>query len=91
MTTTTCQHPSTETSTETETTYEASFSAAIEWARETSAGNYLVRYEDTGMTDLEDPGSRCGFGDDKLAEIGRALGRRGLRLVADDRGLKVVR
>lgn len=74
--------------TETETeTYEASLTDAVAWAETAEAGEYLVHYEDTGLTSAEDPGSRCGYDDAELAEIGQVLGARDLRLVADDRGL----
>jgi hypothetical protein len=61
-----------------------------EWVRDVEAGEYLVEYEDTGLTAEQDPGSRCGFGDDELDQISRWLGERGLKLEADDVGLVVV-
>lgn len=64
-----------------------SLSDALYWARDTEAGDYLIEYEDSGLSDEEDPGSRCGFDDRELAEIERVLGERGLKLVADDCGL----
>lgn len=60
---------------------------AIEWARECDAGDYLVEYSDDGLDDVSDPGSRCGFGDDELAEIERVLRGRDMTLSADDTGL----
>lgn len=57
------------------------------WALEAEAGDYLVEYEEDGLDEVSDPGSRCGFGDDELAEIDAILARRDLRLVADDCGL----
>lgn len=60
---------------------------AMTWARSADAGDYLLRYEDTGLTHGEDPGSRCGFDDRELAEIGTVLRGRGLQLQADDQGL----
>ena len=62
-------------------------SEAVAWARAAEAGDYLVEYEDTNMTAEEDPGSRCGFGDDELAEIERILRERDLSLEVDDVGL----
>jgi hypothetical protein len=67
--------------------YVASLADALAWARWADAGEYLVSYEETGMTDVEDPGSRCGYSDDGLDEISRVLGQRGLTLTADDCGL----
>jgi hypothetical protein len=67
--------------------YVASLTSALVWARTAKAGEYLVEYEDTGMTDVEDPGSRCGYSDLALDEIGHVLLRRNLTLTADDRGL----
>lgn len=60
---------------------------AIAWARSADMGDYLIRYEDTGLSHAEDPGSRCGFGDDELDEISAVLRARGMRLTADDQGL----
>jgi len=62
-------------------------SAALSWAGEAGPGDYLIHYEDTGLTDEEDPGSRCGFDDAELDAIRVTLRRRGLTLSADDRGL----
>jgi hypothetical protein len=59
------------------------------WALEASEGEYLVEYEDTGMKAEEDPGSRCGFDDQQLDELGRILRARDLKLTADDVGLVV--
>jgi len=67
--------------------YEADMPAAREWAASASAGDYLVEYEDTGMTAEQDPGSRCGYDDQQLDEIRRILAGRDLTLEADDRGL----
>jgi hypothetical protein len=67
--------------------YVANLTDALAWARTAEAGEYLVEYEDTGMTDVEDPGSRCGYSDADHWEINRVLGRRNMMLVADDRGL----
>lgn len=64
-------------------------SDAIVWARTCDADDYLVRYADSGLSDDEDPGSRCGFDDSELAEIESALRGRDLTLTADDRGLCV--
>lgn len=73
---------------ETETEpYVASLTTALSWARTAEVGEYLVEYEDTGMTDVEDPGSRCGYSDAELSEVQQVLGRRDLLLVPDDRGL----
>ena len=52
-----------------------------------AVGEYLITYEDSGLTAEEDPGSRCGLGDDYLAEIEAELNKRGLTLEADDVGL----
>lgn len=65
----------------------ASVPSALRWAATAVAGEYLVKYEDTGLTDSEDPGSRCGYGDDELDAIRRELGKRDLTLAADDCGL----
>lgn len=62
-------------------------SDAISWAQSADVGDYLIHYEDTGLTHEEDPGSRCGFDDRELAEIGAVLRSRDMRLTADDRGL----
>jgi hypothetical protein len=67
--------------------YEASISDALDWAVTADAGDYLVTYDDTGMTNAEDPGSRCGYGDDELDAIRHELGKHNLTLTADDRGL----
>ena len=71
----------------------ASFADACNWARHVAAaGDYLVRYVDSGRDAESDPGSRCGYGygDDELAELDRILWPRDLRLVADDLGLIVM-
>lgn len=68
-------------------TYSPGMVAAREWASSASAGDYLVEYEDTGMTAEEDPGSRCGYDDQQLDEIRALLRKRDLTLEADDRGL----
>jgi len=65
-----------------------SLSDALEWAAWAAVGEYLIEYEDSGLTDEQDPGSRCGFGDDELDAIRSALSNRGLSLTADDRGLR---
>lgn len=67
--------------------YVASLAAGIAWARTAKAGEYLVTYAETGMTDDEDPGSRCGYSDLGLEEIRRVLSHDGLTLTADGRGL----
>lgn len=66
---------------------EGGLFAALKWARSAAAGDYLIEYKDTGMTAEQDPGSRCGYDDAQLDEIRHVLGRRGLTLEADDRGL----
>lgn len=60
---------------------------AFQWAREAGAGDYLITYEDSGLSDTEDLGSRCGFDDSELAEIEGVLRGRDLKLEADDCGL----
>lgn len=60
---------------------------AIRWTRTATAGDYLITYDDSGLTHDEDPGSRCGFGDAELAAIEQLLEARDLTLTADDRGL----
>lgn len=58
------------------------------WALTAEAGEYLIEYDDDDCPPAdEDPGSRCGFGDDELDELGRMLRQRDLKLVADDCGL----
>ena len=59
----------------------------LQWAETCSAGQYLTTYEDDGLDDVSDHGSRCGRDDAALDAIKRTLRRRDLRLVADDRGL----
>lgn len=68
--------------------YEADINEARAWARSAEDGDYLVEYEDTGMTDVEDVGSRCGYDDFELAEIESILRARDLTLRADDVGLQ---
>lgn len=60
---------------------------ALTWASTATAGDYLVYYEDTGLTHDKDPGSRCGYADSELDAISKALRKRDLRLDADDVGL----
>lgn len=60
---------------------------AIAWAREAEAGDYLVEYDDLDDNAEDDPGSRCGFGDDELDAINRVLRVRDLTLNANDCGL----
>lgn len=67
-----------------------SLSDAHRWARTAKAGEYLVTYAQSGLTDAEDPGSRCGYSDPELDDLGRTLRERGLSLEADDRGLCAV-
>lgn len=59
---------------------------ALSWAAEAEPGSRLIDYDETGLTDLEDSGSRCGFSDRDLAAIRNALPD-GIVLVADDVGL----
>ena len=56
------------------------------WARSAVAGDYLAEYWDGER----DPGSRCGLTNPVLADVNSRLGKRSLRLAADDRGLRVV-
>lgn len=67
--------------------YEALLPRALEWASACKDGEYLVEYSETGMTDVEDPGSRCGYDDVGLDKIRRVLSEREMTLEADDRGL----
>jgi hypothetical protein len=67
---------------ETTTNYKPNMAAARDWARIADADDYLIEYNAE-----QDPGSRCGFDDAQLDELKRILGRRGLTLEADDRGL----
>jgi hypothetical protein len=61
---------------------------ARKWALTAEAGEYLIEYDDEDCPPAEDdPGSRCGFGDDELAAIERILRDRDLTLRADDTGL----
>lgn len=62
--------------------------AAI-WARTAEPNEYLARFLNDNLDDVSDPGSRCGYGDDTLAAVEKALAARGLTLVATDVGLKV--
>lgn len=59
----------------------ASMVEARVWAEDAKAGDYLARYSD-------DEDARCGYDDAELDEISYRLRGRGLRLVADDRGLR---
>lgn len=73
-----------------ETEYETmSLTELTKWARQADAGEYLVEYENTGITDIEDPGSMCGYGADELDAVKAELAMRDLSLEADDRGLVV--
>jgi hypothetical protein len=63
------------------------FHSALEWASSASAGDYLITYDDTGVSHDDDPGSRCGYSDPDLAAIERDLRERGMTLRADDIGL----
>lgn len=63
---------------------------ALAWAQTADAGTYLITYEDSGLTNDEDPGSRCGFSDPELDEIRDVLWARDLRLDTDDLGLIAV-
>lgn len=64
---------------------------AVMWARnEARLGDVLIEYAETGLEPGDDPGSRCGLSDPALAEMGRHLADRGLRLEATDVGLVVV-
>jgi hypothetical protein len=58
----------------------------VSWAKTARAGDYLVYYADDES--LPDMGSRCGRSDSELDEVRRVLRTRGLRLEADDRGLR---
>ena len=62
-----------------------------EWCYEASVGYYLTTYEDCGSNEMSDPGSRCGYSDVQLDTIKRLLQDRGMYLLADDRGLIVMR
>jgi hypothetical protein len=70
-------------------TTQTTYSEIRSLARTVDAGKYLITYEDSGVTDAEDPGSRCGMDDTQLSEIEEILSGRGLTLDADDRGLVV--
>lgn len=50
------------------------------------AGEYLAYYDET----TRDDGSRCGYSDSELSAIRVQLRKRGLALIADDRGLLVI-
>jgi hypothetical protein len=63
---------------------------AVIWARTAEANEYLATYDEDDMDDVSDAGSRCGFDDEALDEISCVLGKRGLRLEADDVGLVVI-
>lgn len=65
----------------------ATLSDAVAWALVALPGEYLIRYADSEFTDAEDPGSRCGYGDEELDAIRAALRSRGLALGSDDLGL----
>lgn len=56
------------------------------WSREAELGSYLAEYWDGER----DPGSRCGLSDQALDSVRRALRPRGLRIEADDTGIRVV-
>lgn len=62
------------------------------WARTVTPGEYLVTYEDTGLSEEEiiNDGSRCGYDDPTHDQINKWLGERGLCLDTDDTGLIVV-
>lgn len=56
------------------------------WSREAEVGSYLAEYWDGER----DPGSRCGLSDQALDSVRRTLRSRGLRIEADDTGIRVV-
>lgn len=60
---------------------------ALRWAKTADHGDYLITWEESGLTDHEDGGSRAGFDDMELDEIGNVLARNNLTLLADDNGL----
>lgn len=56
------------------------------WSRVARPGQYLATYSEYSG---DDHGSRCGYADDQLDELGRILRKRGLRIDTDDVGLRV--
>jgi hypothetical protein len=68
--------------------YQPSLSKALHWARNAEDGDYLVDWDETGMSDQDDPGSRAGYDDDELDQIRNALEKNDLTLEADDVGLR---
>lgn len=60
------------------------------WAETATTGDYLAKYDDDDLDAVSDPGSRCGRDDRTLDAIRSTLRGRGLRLVADDVGLRAV-
>jgi hypothetical protein len=62
---------------------------ALAWAREAEAGDYLHEWEDDGLDEVSDPGSRGGYDDETLDSVEDVLRERDLTLRADDCGLVV--
>ena len=56
-------------------------------ARDLAPGAYLAEY----WGGERDPGSRCGLSDSAIDRVRQVLRHRGLTLVTDDRGLRVVK
>ena len=54
------------------------------WARQARFGDYLALYSDYPG---DDTGSRCGYSDEQLDDLSRILGKRGICLSANDKGL----
>lgn len=67
-----------------------SYNEARAWAVTAEVGDYLAKYADDDLDDVSDPGSRCGYDDETLSAIEAELGKRDLKLEANDRGLVVV-
>lgn len=63
---------------------------ALKWARQATAGEYLIEFDALAAAVERDPGSRHGYSDGELDQIRAALAGRGLSIEADDRGLIVV-
>lgn len=65
------------------------YSERREFAQSATAGEYFAQFDDDGLDEMSDPGSRCGYGDDELDDLERLLNARGLTLTTDDIGLVV--
>ena len=60
---------------------------AVSWALSCEPNDYLIAFDECGVSAEDDPWCQCGFNDEELGQITYILHLRGMRLDTDDVGL----